>query len=124
MRKIIVISIFLFLALALVACGNNGSGGSQAPEGAEAGGIATPIPSPTPTPWPTLPPTNVPQAYQHQGHIYTDGASTVHTVQEGETLGQIANFYEVPLDLIANANRIYDTDSIEVGEILFIPPCE
>ena len=106
MRKILVTFIFMILALALVACGNDGatSGTEGVPEGAE---VATAIPSPTPTPWPTLPPTNEPLSFQHQGHIYYDGVSTIHTVQAGETLTQIANRYEVPLDLIANANRIF-----------------
>ena len=125
MRKLMVISIFLILAVALVACGGNDGGTTNDNTGSTVGeGTATPIPSPTATPWPTLPPTNVPQSFQHQGHIYTSGVSTVHTVQAGETLAQIANRYEVPLDLIANANRIYDMDSIDEGEILYIPPCE
>ena len=125
MRTVMVV-ILIMLALMLVACGGGDDGTSNAmttEEGAAAE-TATPVPLPTATPWPTLPPTRDISRDSHQGHIYTDGTTTIHTVQAGETLGQIANLYSIPIDIIANANRIYDRDSVDVGEILFIPPCE
>ena len=119
MRTVMII--LMILAVALVACG----GDDAPPEiSDQTSAQATATPLPTATPWPTLPPTNVPQSSIHQGHIYAVGTRTIHVVQQGETLGGISNQYNIPMDIIANANRIYDRDSIEVGEILFIPPCE
>ncbi len=115
--------ILIILAVALVACGENDNGTSQN-NGQTAQQAPTATPFPTATPWPTLPPTNVPQENVHQGHIYAVGTRTIHIVQPGDTLGQISNQYNIPMDIIANANRIYDKDSLDVGEILFIPPCE
>ena len=121
MRTVMII--FVILAVALVACGGNNNASSQNTDPlAQQAPTATPFP--TATPWPTLPPTNVPQEIVHQGHIYAVGTRTIHIVQPGDTLGQISNQYGVPMNIIANANRIYDRDSLEVGEILFIPPCE
>lgn len=120
MRTVMII--LIILAATLVACGGNENTPSEISDQTQAQATATPLP--TATPWPTLPPTNVPQTNVHQGHIYAVGTRSIHIVQAGETLGGISNQYNVPMQLIANANRIYDRDSLEVGEILFIPPCE
>jgi len=120
MRTVMII--LILLAFALVACGGNDNAPAESNEQVSAQATATPLP--TATPWPTLPPTNVPPDDTHQGHIFPVGTRTIHVVQQGETLGYISNLYSVPLDAIADANRIYDMDSIDTGEILFIPPCE
>ena len=123
--RTVMVTLLIFMAFALVACGGNdgaGSGSGDQTDGGQA--VATPIPTATPTPLPTLPPTRQIEGLNHQGHIYNDGVTTIHTVQAGETLGQIANQYAIPIDLIANANYIYDRDTLEEGEILFIPPCD
>ena len=118
MRTITII--LIFLAFTLVACGGDDN---AVPEG-QVSEVATATPFPTATPWPTLPPTNVPEQNFPEGHIFPVGTRTIHIVQQGETLGQISNQYGIPIKIIANANRIYDMDSVETGEILFIPPCE
>ncbi len=47
--------------------------------------------------------------------------STLHTVQVGEHLAQIARTYDVPWTLIAVANDITDPDNIFAGQTLTIP---
>ena len=123
--RTVMVFILIILAFTLVACGgNDADSGAGTGDNGDVAGVATAIPSPTATPWPTLPPTNVPQTEQQRDHIYASGTSSVHIVEAGETLGQIANRYSVPVNIIANANRIYDTDSLDEGEILYIPPCD
>lgn len=110
------------------------------------GPAATPTPSgeatptPTRTPQPTLYPTNTPNP---DGPILTgagpsgDGVSAkpgfelveitlsgdVHVVVDGDTLGEIAQEYDVTLDELysANLDLITDVDLIEVGWELQIP---
>ncbi|HEY70590.1 MAG TPA: LysM peptidoglycan-binding domain-containing protein [Anaerolineae bacterium] len=60
----------------------------------------TPLPSETPTPLPPL----------------------VHVVQEGETLGMIAEAYEVDLLILMAFNGIDDANIIGVGTEILIPP--
>jgi LasA protease len=45
-----------------------------------------------------------------------------HIVQPGETLGIIAQTYNVPLGEIAQANQIENIDILSVGQLLLIPP--
>lgn len=54
-----------------------------------------------------------------------EGASedgpTIHIVQAGETLGRISQQYDVPVEDIAEANDIFNVNSISVGQELVIP---
>ncbi len=45
---------------------------------------------------------------------------TTHVVKSGETLGHIAEQYDVSIEDIAAANNITDLDSLEVGQTLII----
>ncbi len=44
-----------------------------------------------------------------------------YTVQEGDTLGGIAEFYGVSVAVLADANDISNVDLIEPGQIITIP---
>lgn len=44
-----------------------------------------------------------------------------HRVERGQTLWRISKMYEVDLEELARVNRISDSASIEVGQLLFIP---
>jgi hypothetical protein len=46
---------------------------------------------------------------------------TVHTVQEGETLAQIAAAYNVTLEALAAANNIINPQQVAAGSVLVIP---
>ena len=46
---------------------------------------------------------------------------TVHIVQAGETLGQISQLYDVPVEEIAEANDIFNVNTIAAGQELVIP---
>ncbi len=73
---------------------------------------ATPIsPSPSPIPPSPIPPSPSP--------IPPD---RVHVVQSGEWLYSIARQYNVDPNLIAEVNGLSDTDRLEVGQVLYIPP--
>ncbi|NLG93216.1 MAG: LysM peptidoglycan-binding domain-containing protein [Clostridiales bacterium] len=45
----------------------------------------------------------------------------IHVVKSGESLWQIANSYNVPMESIISANGIYNPDVLVVGEALVIP---
>ena len=45
----------------------------------------------------------------------------VHTVQEGETLAQIATDYDVSLEALAAANNIINPQQVVTGSVLVIP---
>ena len=45
-----------------------------------------------------------------------------HVVREGDTLWKIARMYEVDLRELIRLNNIQDPNSLEVGEVLLIPP--
>jgi LysM repeat protein len=64
--------------------------------------VAPPSPTPIPTHTP-IPP-------------------VVHQVQEGETLIDIANRYDITIDDILGQNPEIDSDLIQVGQIILIPP--
>lgn len=68
------------------------------------GAAATPGPLPV-TPFPTPPP---PTPF-------------LHVVQSGETLGAIAQRYDVPLDDLLRANNLSDPNVLDVGQTLVIP---
>lgn len=46
---------------------------------------------------------------------------TVHTVQEGETLTQIATNYNITLEALAAANNIINPQQVATGSVLIIP---
>ena len=46
------------------------------------------------------------------------------TIHEGDTLGTMANFYDVSIESIAFANGITDAHSLQLGQKLIIPPAE
>jgi nucleoid-associated protein YgaU len=121
MRKVIIISL-LVLSLALVACIQEEDG-----NGPVSNGDSTPTqeaPRIEVTPTPTIPPTFTPSVAGERSHISPVTGPTIHTVQPGDTLGFLASQYATTVKVIADANRIYDYDLIEVGDELYIPPCD
>ncbi|MFH1228789.1 MAG: LysM peptidoglycan-binding domain-containing M23 family metallopeptidase [Planctomycetota bacterium] len=44
-----------------------------------------------------------------------------HRVEKGQTLWRISKIYNIELEELARLNRIPDTTSIEVGQMIFIP---
>jgi murein DD-endopeptidase MepM/ murein hydrolase activator NlpD len=44
-----------------------------------------------------------------------------HVVQRGQTLWRIARAYRVPLEKLAEANRLADPSRLETGQVLFVP---
>ena len=44
-----------------------------------------------------------------------------HTVQPGETLGGIADYWAVPLQALLDANGLRDPDSVVAGQVLTVP---
>jgi LysM repeat protein len=68
---------------------------------------ATEPPPATETP---VPPTATEQA-----------AALVHVVQSGETLGEIASDYQVPVEALVDANDLANPNSITTGQELLIP---
>lgn len=124
MRKpaFVVISL-LVIVLFMAACGQ--IGGNNDTDNSEMAEVIPPTPTNTATPTPTLPATYTPAAMGHGGHLFAVGGTrSVHIVQAGETLGILAKQYGVTVDLIAQANRIANYNLIEVGQVLYIPPCE
>ena len=73
---------------------------------------------------PTLPPTFTPESMGRGGHISPVSTRTIHVVQSGETMGQIASKYELDVKILADLNRIYNYNLIEPGQVLYIPPCD
>lgn len=117
MRKVIVLTLFVLL---LVAC-------NQDENGVEETGAATPTtaaaapPRVEATPTPTLPATFTPPPFTHGGHIFPVGTSSIHIIQRGDTLGELAKQYGVTVADLASANRIINVDRIEEGMVLYIP---
>ncbi len=48
-------------------------------------------------------------------------SSPTHTIQPGETLSQIAELYNIPLEELMELNSITDADAIVSGQILVLP---
>ncbi|MAT99103.1 MAG: hypothetical protein CL608_18310 [Anaerolineaceae bacterium] len=122
MRKYLIF--ILLLSLVTVACSqlqNNGDNGSneEAQETAEQEAPRVEV-----TATPTLPPTYTPESMGRGGHISPVSTRTIHIVQAGETMGQIAAKYGVDTKFLADSNRIYNYHLIYVGQVLYIPPCE
>jgi murein DD-endopeptidase MepM/ murein hydrolase activator NlpD len=49
------------------------------------------------------------------------GKAATHRVVRGDSLGKLAARYGVPLDRLAEANQIADSDRIRIGQVLVIP---
>jgi LysM repeat protein len=49
------------------------------------------------------------------------GSQATYTVEEGDTLAEIAIRFNVTMDALARANDIEDFDHIEIGQVLVIP---
>lgn len=73
---------------------------------------------------PTLPPTYTPEPMGRGGHISPVSTRTIHIVQAGETMSQIAAKYGVGTKFLADSNRIYNYNLIYVGQVLYIPDCD
>ena len=122
MRKYLIF--ILLLSLVAVGCSqlqNNANNGSTetAQETAEEEAPRVEV-----TATPTLPPTYTPEPMGRGGHISPVSTRTIHIVQAGETLGQIAAKYGLDTKFLADSNRIYNYHLIKVGQVLYIPPCE
>lgn len=78
--------------------------------------VATETPTPTSTqtatPTNTPPPTDTPTPLPPQ----------VHTVQEGETMSDIAKQYQVAVSQILALNSDVDSEFVRIGQVLLIPP--
>ena len=59
---------------------------------------------------------------QEDPHIVTEKPNTVYQVKSGDTLSYIAEKFNVTLEALAAYNNIENTDNIQVGAILRIPP--
>lgn len=57
---------------------------------------------------------DVPRRYKKSGGCY-------HTVQRGQTIYRISQYYNVPQEVIIEANGIKDVTRLRVGQVLFIP---
>ena len=56
--------------------------------------------------------------------LETEASPQTHTVQEGETLGQIAVSYGITLEALAAANNIINPQQISAGTVLVIPQAQ
>jgi len=56
--------------------------------------------------------------------LETEASPQTHTVQEGETLQQIAVSYGITLEALATANNIINPQQISPGTVLVIPRAE
>lgn len=66
---------------------------------------------------------NIPVVDQKSAAVEPEIApgSRTHVVQAGDTLGEIAETYNVSIVDLVTANGIEDPDRIEVGQVLVIP---
>jgi len=125
MRKLLLIVLLLLL---IAACRNGGSSedtGTNETAGVSTGEETprienTPVP-PTPT---SLPATATPLPEFVPEHVYPATKRTIHIIQPGDTLSEIALQYGVTVDAISDANRHYNFDLIYAGDWIYIPECE
>jgi LysM repeat protein len=122
MRKI---ALFILLfSLIAVACTQQPDNGDEPTRVSQETAEQEEAPRIEITATPTLPPTYTPEPIGQGGHISPVSTRTIHVVQAGETMGQIAGKYGVDVKFLADSNRIYNYHLIEIGDILYIPACE
>ncbi|MFZ1400617.1 MAG: LysM peptidoglycan-binding domain-containing protein [Candidatus Promineifilaceae bacterium] len=127
------------LALALVACERpiNSEGGDPTTEPILPATLV--VPTTDPAAVPTTDPaaaTAVPEATAEPGtEAPTDPASeataepdtsaprgeVTHTIVAGDTLTGLSLLYNIPVDVIVQANNLTNVDSLDVGQVLIIP---
>lgn len=122
MRKYFIF--ILLLSLVTVACSQLQNNASDESTEAAQETAAEEAPRVEVTATPTLPPTYTPEPMGRGGHISPVSTRTIHIVQAGETMSQIAAKYGVDTKFLADSNRIYNYHLIYVGQVLYIPPCE
>lgn len=122
MRKFLVF--ILLLSLATVACAQLSNNVSNNDNQVAQEMVEEEAPRVEVTATPTLPPTFTPEPMGRGGHISPVSTRTLHIVQAGETMSQIAAKYGVDTKFLADSNRIYNYNLIKVGQVLYIPPCE
>jgi nucleoid-associated protein YgaU len=124
MRKTVLL--LLLFSLVAVACIQQPDGTVADPEQetAEQETAAQEVPRVEITATPALPPTYTPEPAGNGGHIAPVSTRTIHVVQAGDTLGQIAAKHGVDVKFLADSNRIYNYDLIRTGDVLYIPEHE
>ena len=120
MRKVILF--ILLFSLVAVACTQQPGDDTLSDETSQ-GTAEQEAPRVEITATPTLPPTYTPEPIGQGGHISPVSTRTIHVVQAGDTMYQIANRYGVDMKFLADSNRIYNYHLIKVGDVLYIPEC-
>jgi len=121
MRKVIVLTLFVLL---VAACNQGGNSVEESSAATPTTAAEAAPPRVEATPTPSLPPTFTPSLLTLGGHISPVGTSSIHIIQPGDTLGELAKQYGVTVADLASANRITNVDRIEVGTVLYIPSRE
>jgi nucleoid-associated protein YgaU len=122
MRKFLIF--ILLLSLVTVACAQAQNNAAVNDNEAAQETAEEEAPRVEVTATPTLPPTFTPEPMGRGGHISPVSTRTLHIVQAGETMSQIAAKYGVDTKFLADSNRIYNYNLIKIGQVLYIPPCE
>jgi LysM repeat protein len=76
---------------------------------------------PTDTPQPA-PPTETPAAPPPVETPTSQSLGTTYVVQAGDTFASIAGRFGVSIESLAEANPQVDSNNMQVGQVLFIPP--
>ncbi|MBI2755458.1 MAG: LysM peptidoglycan-binding domain-containing protein [Chloroflexi bacterium] len=106
--------VFGLIAVGLVAfvyVGLQWATGTGPAAGLSAAIAPKPTPSPSPLPIPSPSPSPAPTA-----------APTAYTVQAGDNPAEIARQFRVTVEALLAANNIQDPRSLQVGQVLKIPP--
>ena len=127
----------LLIITVITACGQNPfSNDEPVAQPTTPAPTTPPNPRVVDTPTPSLPPTWTPGSAQNvqvnsNNNANTNGNNannlpgvavrTTYTIQAGDSLGAIAVEFNIPLDLLIQANNIEDPDHIEIGTVLIIP---